>query len=101
MCAADGHDCTAPLDRFHPEIAAPPDRNPAELDCLELVTSGTPQLLFANLAIASAMANVLLRLLMCHDEQSYDEVCLDILEATCVPQWLSQNRCGLWRANPP
>lgn len=85
----DGRDRTAPLDRFHPEIAAPSDRNPAELDCLDLVTSGTPQLLFANLAIASAMANALLRLLMCHDEQPYDEVCLDILEATSVPQWLS------------
>ena len=89
MCRAGDHDCTAPLDRFHPEIASPPDRNPAELDCLELTTSGTPQLLFANLAIASTMANALLRLLMCHDEHFYDEVCLDILEANSVPHWLS------------
>jgi molybdopterin/thiamine biosynthesis adenylyltransferase len=83
-----GRDRTAPLDRFHPEIASPPDRNPADLDCLELAAAGAPQLLFANLAIASAMANALLRLLMSGDQAMYDEVCLDVLEATTAPQWL-------------
>lgn len=83
-----GRDRTAPLDRFHPEIATPLDHNPAELDCMEQAAAGTPQLLFTNLAIASAMANALLRLLMCGDRPIYDEVCLDIVEATSVPQWL-------------
>ncbi|MBI3464785.1 MAG: ThiF family adenylyltransferase [Planctomycetes bacterium] len=86
---AGGHDLTAPLDRFHPEIAHPPDRNPADLDCIELAGAGAPQLHFANLAVASAMCNALLRLLMMPGEAMYDEVCLDILEGLSVPHRMS------------
>ena len=59
-----GQDLTAPLDRFHPEIAHPQDRSPHDMSCLELVTAGVPQILFVNLAVASAMCNALLRLMM-------------------------------------
>ena len=54
---ANGKDVTPPLEKFHPEIATPADKSPAELDCLELAGGGAPQLGFANLAVASAMCN--------------------------------------------
>ena len=85
-----GRDLTAPLDRFHPEIANPQDRPPGDLSCLELAAAGAPQLSFVNLAVASAMCNALLRLLMLRDGQPmYDEVALNILEAVAAPLWLS------------
>jgi hypothetical protein len=85
-----GRDRTAPFGRFHPEIANPADRNPADvLDCMEAQAQGAAQLRFANLAVASAMCNALLRLLMLPAQPMYDEVCLDILEAISMPQWLS------------
>jgi hypothetical protein len=83
----------APLDRFHPEIANPLDRSPEELDCLELAALGAPQLLPINLAMASAMLSAVVRFLMPPEgEPMYDEVCLDILDATMSPQWLTSNR---------
>jgi predicted ThiF/HesA family dinucleotide-utilizing enzyme len=82
--------CGAPLDQFHPEIANPADRNPDDLDCLELAVAGEPQLGFANLAVASAMCNALLRLLMTpKTDRIYDEVCFDILAGSSVPQCLT------------
>jgi hypothetical protein len=86
----DGRDRTAPLDRFHPEIAAPADRQPHEVSCLELIQAGVPQISFVNLAVASAMCNALLRLMMpVVDEPMYDEVTLDIAAGVSVPHWLS------------
>jgi molybdopterin/thiamine biosynthesis adenylyltransferase len=86
----DGRDLTAPIERFHPEIANPVDRAPDDKSCLELVAAGAPQLLFANLAVASAMCNALLRLMMSHNNQPmYDEVALDILDSVTAPLWLS------------
>ena len=80
----------APLDQFHPEIARPADRRPDELSCEELAQAGEPQLLFANLAVASAMCNALLRLIMPPaGERVYDEACFDVLDAVCSPQWLT------------
>ena len=51
-----GRDVTNPLTRFHPEIARPRDKRPDERGCAESVQAG-PQLLFANIAVASAMLN--------------------------------------------
>ncbi|NLX99362.1 MAG: hypothetical protein GXY83_24760 [Rhodopirellula sp.] len=84
----------APLQRFHPEIANPADRNPDELGCIELAASGAiPQVLFMNLAVASAMCNAVWRLLMPPaDERMYDEVCFDILDAESRPRWLTGPR---------
>lgn len=53
----DGRDVTLPLTRFHPEIADPKDKSPAEMSCEELAAVAAPQLLFMNLSIASAMLN--------------------------------------------
>ncbi|MBI4796495.1 MAG: ThiF family adenylyltransferase, partial [Deltaproteobacteria bacterium] len=54
----EGRDLTPSLSRYHPEIAQPQDRNPAELSCEELMAAGAPQLLFTNLMVASMMLNV-------------------------------------------
>jgi molybdopterin/thiamine biosynthesis adenylyltransferase len=84
---AGGRDLHPPIERFHPELASPADTNPAELDCLALGSGAAPQLLFVNLAVASAMCNALLRVLSPADGD-YDEVCLDILEGRCTPHRL-------------
>jgi hypothetical protein len=86
-----GIDLTAPLDRFHPEIANPSDHAPDELSCAELAAAGAPQLLFTNLAVASGMCNALLHLMMPHGEQQmYDEIAIDILDAVSAPLRLSR-----------
>jgi hypothetical protein len=84
----------APLEQFHPEIAHPADKNPDEVDCMELAASGAvPQVLFTNLAVASAMCNAIWRLLAPPDgERMYDEACFDILEGVSAPRWLSGPR---------
>jgi hypothetical protein len=86
----NGIEVTAPIERFHAEIANPADQAPDELSCLELAAAGAPQLLFANLAVASAMCNALLRLMLSRDDKPmYDEVALDIVDAVSTPLWLS------------
>ncbi len=50
-----GKDVVPPITHFHPEIANPKDRNPAEMSCEELAVSGVPQLIFTNLAVATHM----------------------------------------------
>ncbi len=83
-------DITAPLTKFHPEIADPQDKAPSEMDCLELAQAGLPQIAMVNMAVASAMCNALLRLLFpIPSERMYDEVTLDILEAVMITHWLS------------
>ena len=73
-----GLDLTPSLARYHPEIAAPGDRNPAELSCEELMAAGAPQLLFANLMVASLMLNAFYALRQ--GRLNYSEVYLDILQ---------------------
>lgn len=87
---SNGVDLTAPLMRFHPEIANPQDKAPSDMDCIELAVAGVPQIALVNLAVASAMCSALLRLLMpVPGERSYDEVSLDILDGVNNPLWLS------------
>lgn len=89
----DGQHRTAPLDHFHPEIASPTDSLPDPEDCLQAAVSGAPQISLVNLAVASAMCNAGLRLLMPVDgERMYDEVALDALDAIVMPHWLSGPR---------
>jgi molybdopterin/thiamine biosynthesis adenylyltransferase len=89
----NGEDVTAPLTRFHPEIASPADKAPHEMDCLEMAAAGIPQISMVNLAVASAMCNALMRLMMpVEGEQMYDEMALDILEGVCQPHWLSRQQ---------
>jgi molybdopterin/thiamine biosynthesis adenylyltransferase len=73
-----GIDLTPSLARYHPEIAAPQDRNPAAMSCEELMAAGAPQLLFANLMVASLMLNAFYALR--EGRLNYSEVYLDILQ---------------------
>ena len=73
-----GLDLTPSLARYHPEIAAPQDRNPAAMSCEELMAAGAPQLLFANLMVASLMLNAFYGLRQ--GGLNYSEVYLDILQ---------------------
>jgi len=76
-------DCSPPLTQYHPEIADPKDNVPGE-SCTDLITSGRQtQLLFANLAAASAMLNALW--LYACGALHYSEVAFDIAEARMQP----------------
>jgi molybdopterin/thiamine biosynthesis adenylyltransferase len=77
-----GKDLTYKLTDFHPEIAEPKDKSPHEMNCTELVVS-TPQILFSNLAVASAMCNALL--LHLSGVTHYSEVSFDIADALMRP----------------
>ena len=79
----EGHDVTASLTRFHPEIANPKGKSPAEMSCVELAVS-TPQILFTNLAVASALLGAFFAYTC--GRLTYQEVKLDILEARMLPQ---------------
>ena len=78
-----GRDLTAPITRFHPEIQNPEDRSPAEMSCEELMERGVPQLLFTNLAVASAMLNTFYSL--CEGKVPYGELYLDVVEGKSNP----------------
>ncbi len=78
-----GRDLTLPLTRFHPEIADPKDKSPAEMSCEELAAEATPQLLFMNLGVASAMLNAFYA--WRSGRLGYGEVYLDILEGRAQP----------------
>ena len=73
-----GRDLTPSLARYHPEIASPQDRNPAAMSCEELMAAGAPQLLFANLMVASLMLNAFYALRQ--GRLNYSEVYLDIVQ---------------------
>ncbi|MBI2902733.1 MAG: ThiF family adenylyltransferase [Candidatus Methylomirabilis oxyfera] len=79
----DGQDITLPLTRFHPEIADPKDRSPAEMSCEELAQEGAPQLLFMNLGVACAMLNAFYA--WRSGQLRYGEVYLDIVEGRAQP----------------
>ena len=78
-----GSDVTVPLTRFHPEIASPRDRSPVEMSCDELQREGAPQLLFTNLAVASAMLNAFYA--WQQGSLAYGEVYVDIVQARSNP----------------
>lgn len=87
----DGVNVTQPLTAFHPEIANPSDVSPADRGCEVLMEEGEPQLLFTNLAIASALLNAFYTIveLGCVD---YDEVYVDLRQARMVPVQRSFDR---------
>jgi len=78
-----GRDITLPLTRFHPEIADPKDKSPAEMSCEELAAAAAPQLLFMNLSVASAMLNAFYA--WRSERLRYGEVYLDIVEGRAQP----------------
>jgi hypothetical protein len=79
---ANGRDLTSPLTRYHPEITKPRDQRPDELGCVALAQSA-PQLLFTNLAVASAMLGVFYAWLT--GQPRREEVYLDIAESRMQP----------------
>jgi hypothetical protein len=79
---AGGHDITNPLTRFHPEIAHPQDKRPDEQGCAALVQTA-PQLLFTNLAVASAMLGAFYA--WRQKALDYEEIYLDIVKGSTVP----------------
>ena len=72
----DASDVTPPLTHLHPEIESPQDHSPAELSCDDLVES-EPQLIFTNLAVASAMLEAFYAL--DQGQLNYSESYIDIL----------------------
>ncbi len=73
-----GGDFTPPITYLHPEIDKPTDKNPATLNCGELiVTQGATQVLAVNFTIASLMLNAY-TLYLEKGELPYTEVCADI-----------------------
>jgi molybdopterin/thiamine biosynthesis adenylyltransferase len=51
----DGKNITPPITYLHPEIETPTDRNPAEMSCEDLESSGVTQIIFTNLTAAIHM----------------------------------------------
>jgi len=51
----EGKDVTPSLTDYHPEIAEPSDKSPAEMSCEELAQAGEVQLYFTNLSVATLM----------------------------------------------
>jgi hypothetical protein len=80
----DARDLTAPLTRFHPEIASPKGKHPGDIPCGKLAES-VPQILFTNLAVASAMLSAFFAYTC--GQLTYQEVKLDILDARMLPQF--------------
>jgi len=78
----NGKNLTPPLTEHHPEIASPADKLPGDRSCTELVVS-TPQILFANLAVASAMLNALF--LYLSGALHYGELGFDIADGLMRP----------------
>jgi molybdopterin/thiamine biosynthesis adenylyltransferase len=87
----DGEDGSPSLTRFHPEIEKPADRLPTDLSCTDLVAS-VPQVLFTNLATASALLNALW-LHLC-SALHYSELAFDIAEGRMQPLALPAPRRG-------
>ena len=80
---SDGNTITNALTRFHPEIEHPAPREPRDPGCDALSQGSAPQLLFTNLAVASAMLNTFRCCLF--DELTYEELYLSISKGSMVP----------------
>lgn len=85
----NGKDVSDDICRMHPEIASPKDKHPDQISCTDAIMS-TPQILFANLAVASAICNAFF-LYLCA-QLHYEECCFDIAEAKMVPVLPIPNR---------
>ncbi|MHC4586676.1 MAG: ThiF family adenylyltransferase [Planctomycetota bacterium] len=77
-----GQDLNQRITSYHPEIRKPADKNPSEENCTELMQS-VPQILFANLAAASAILNAFW--LYCCDALHYSELAFDIADGLMRP----------------
>jgi hypothetical protein len=72
---------TNPISTFHPEIAKPEDKLPTQKGCGEAVAR-SPQLLFANLAVASGLLGAFYA--WRQDRLDYEEAYFDLLTGRSV-----------------
>ena len=77
-----GRNASPALTTHHPEIESPKDALPTDVSCTEAMLT-VPQILFTNLATASAMLNAFF--LEACDARSYAEVCFDVAEGLMAP----------------
>ena len=77
-----GVDLSPSLTRYHPEIQNPADKLPSDKSCTELFAS-VPQILFANLTVATAILNTLW-LHLC-GVLHYSELAFDIADGLMRP----------------
>jgi molybdopterin/thiamine biosynthesis adenylyltransferase len=105
-----GVDRNPSLTLLHPEIERPAEPPGGPAASCAAIAASAPQLLFANLAAASAMLNAFYRFLRADEKAPmYDEVCFDILEAQVLPHWHAAKRStvgavpspGAPRSRPP
>lgn len=80
-----GQDLTCRLEKYHPELAAPTDKAPYELSCEELAAS-SPQLIFANFAVASLMLQAFYALEQGRFEFEKSEVYFDVMSVAATPR---------------
>lgn len=95
---AHGRDTTPPLTHMHPEIEHPRDRHPNDMSCIDMILS-MPQILFTNLATASAMLNTLW-LHLC-SALHYHELAFDIADGLMRPVMPIQMPGGETRSATP
>lgn len=77
-----GRDESPALTAHHPEIEHPADALPTDVSCTEAMLT-VPQILFTNLATASAMLNAFF--LEACDARAYAEICFDVAEGLMAP----------------
>ncbi len=75
---------TAPLTRYHPEIAQAAGGLPGPHNCGQLAAS-QPQIFFTNVAVASALLSAFFAYTC--GQLTYQEVQFDVLEARWLPQF--------------
>ena len=78
----DSIDLSPPLGAYHPEIEEPADTLPTDASCTQAILS-VPQILFTNLATASAILNAFF-LHACR-RLDYPELCFDIADGRMQP----------------
>lgn len=76
-----GKEITEPIEKYHPEIQKPSDRNPG--DSCDRVSESEPQIYFTNNTVATIMANLAFRFTMAdkygYFDKEYSEYYFDIL----------------------
>ncbi len=77
-----GENRTNPISTFHPEIAKPADRSPAEAGCTA-ASASAPQIIVTNVEVASSMLGAFYAWL--HGQLRYEEAYLDIASGARVP----------------
>lgn len=78
-------DLTPTLDKYHPEIAKPKDKAPHEQSCEEAAVS-SPQLIFANMMVASLMLNTFYAVDQKSKNMAEAEIYFDIIKNAAVPK---------------